>query len=218
MPQIFSRHSNGLVRGWLLAVFILIPGAGVAVWKVWWSPYMTLEKVPLDQPAPFSHQHHAAGLGIDCRYCHSTVENSAFAGMPATETCMTCHSQVWTDAPVLAPVRESLARQKPIEWNRVNNLPDFVFFNHGIHVQKGIGCSTCHGPVNKMPLTWKEHSLYMKWCLECHKQPEHFVRPRDQVFNMDWKPPSIQAEQGRKLVSEYNIQSAQLTDCGICHR
>jgi hypothetical protein len=218
MGQIFSRNANTFIRGWIFGILVLIPCAAFAVWKVWWSPYMTLVRVPLDQPAPFSHQHHVGGLGIDCRYCHTTVEHSAFAGLPATETCMTCHSQIWTDAPMLEPVRESMARQRPIEWNRVNNLPEFVFFNHGIHVSKGIGCSTCHGLVNTMPLTWKEHSLYMKWCLDCHKEPERFIRPRAEVFNMDWKPGPDQLAAGRKLVNEYHVQTSQLTDCGICHR
>ena len=138
--------------------------------------------------------------------------------IPQLRVRLSCHSQVWTDAPLLAPVRQSQATGKPLEWNRVNDLPDFVYFNHRIHVQKGIGCSTCHGRVDEMPLTWKEHSLYMRWCLDCHEAPEKSVRPRDQVFNMAWVPPADQRERGLKLVGAYNIHTEQLRDCSMCHR
>ena len=191
------------------------------VYAVYWSPYTTEVNVPLAQPAPFSHKHHVGGLGLDCRYCHTSVEKSSFAGLPPTETCMTCHSQVWKDAPVLAPVRESLATGIPIHWKRVNDLPDFVFFNHSIHVQKGVGCSSCHGPVDQMPITWKAHSFYMRWCLQCHSQPEKYLRPRDQIFNTEWKPPPDQLERGKELLATYHISKtrlAQLTDCSMCHR
>jgi NAD-dependent SIR2 family protein deacetylase len=162
-----------------------------------------------------------AGLGLDCRYCHTSVEHSSFAGLPPTETCMTCHSQVWRDAPILAPVRESLATRQPIHWNRVNQTPDFVFFNHSIHVEKGIGCSTCHGPVDQMPITWKEHSLYMRWCLDCHSAPERNLRPRSEIFNMQWEPPPDPAQRGKELAAAYHIATnrlQQLTDCSMCHR
>src|SRR5205807_10060649 len=154
MPQIFGRSSNTWARASIIGAvgfFFLLWGVLYAMYR---SPYATEQNVPRVQVVPFSHQHHYSGLGIDCRYCHTSVETSAFAGVPPTETCMSCHSQVWTDAPMLAPVRHSLATDTPLEWNRVNDLPDFVFFNHGIHVQKGIGCSTCHGRVDQMPLTW----------------------------------------------------------------
>src|SRR5438270_8338611 len=147
MPQIFRRSSNTLARAFLVGAglfFFLFWGVVYAIYR---SPYTTAQNVPQVQPVPFSHQHHYSGLGIDCRYCHTSVETSSFAGIPPTETCMTCHSQVWTDAPMLAPVRQSLATEQPLRWNRVNDLPDFVFFNHSIHVQIGIGCSTCHGRV-----------------------------------------------------------------------
>ena len=168
MPQIFRRSTNTLVRSTLVGVVLFFFLLWGVVYAVFWSPYTTDTNVPRGQLVPFSHQHHYSGLGIDCRYCHTSVETSSFAGIPATEICMSCHSQVWTDAPMLAPVRQSLAFDSPLEWNRVNDLPDFVFFNHSIHVQKGIGCSTCHGRVDQMPLTWKAHSLYMRWCLDCH--------------------------------------------------
>ena len=198
--------------------FFSVWGIGYALYR---SPYTTEVNVPLLQPVPFSHQHHVAGLGIDCRYCHTSVEKSSFAGLPPTETCMTCHSQVWRDAPVLAPVRASLANGQPIEWKRVNRTPDFVFFNHSIHVQKGVGCSTCHGRVDQMPITWKAESLWMRWCLQCHDAPERYLRPRDQVFNMGWKPPPDQVQRGRELLVTYNISTNrlhQLSDCSMCHR
>src|ERR1700745_4290597 len=159
MPQVFNRGANGLARMSLVILGLVVTSLAVPVNELQRSPYVTKQGERLEQPVPFSHQHHVAGLGLDCRYCHTSVENSSFAGVPPTETCMTCHSQVWKDAPVLALVRESLAHGQPIEWKRVNDLPDFVFFNHSIHVQKGIGCSTCHGAVDQMPITWKAHSL-----------------------------------------------------------
>jgi hypothetical protein len=188
------------------------------MWAVWWSPWTTRQHVPLDQPVPFSHEHHVGGLGIDCRYCHTTVETSSTAGIPPTETCMTCHSQLWTQAPLLEPVRQSWATSQPIEWNRVHDLPAFVFFNHSIHVQKGIGCSTCHGRVDRMPLVWQEHTLWMKWCIDCHKDPARQIRPKSEVFNMAYEPPANQQELGRRLVQEYHVHTEQLRDCSMCHR
>src|SRR5690242_10996069 len=158
MAQIFGKSSNSVSRIMLAGAFFGFFLFWGVVYAVYRSPYTTGEQVPLAQPVPFSHQHHVAGLGLDCRYCHTTVEKSAFAGLPPTEICMTCHSQVWKDAPILAPVRESLATGQPLQWKRVNLVPDFVFFNHSIHVQKGVGCSTCHGEVDQMPIMWKAHS------------------------------------------------------------
>ena len=218
MPQIFRRSSNTWARASLAGGALLFFLFWGVLYAVYWSPDPTDAQVARGQGVPFSHQHHYSGLGIDCRYCHTTVETSSFAGIPPTETCMSCHSQVWTDAPLLAPVRQSMASGRPLEWNRVNDLPDFVYFNHGVHVQKGIGCSTCHGRVDQMPLTWKEHSLYMRWCLDCHEAPEKSVRPRDQVFNMAWVPPADQRARGLKLVVEYGIHTEQLRDCSMCHR
>ena len=142
------------------------------------------------QPVPFSHQHHVAGLGIDCRYCHTSVETSSFAGIPPTKTCMNCHAQIWTNAALLEPVRESYKTGKSLVWTRVNDLPDFAYFNHSIHINKGVGCNTCHGPVDRMPLMYNQASLQMEWCLECHRAPEKNLRPRDQVFNMRYEQPS----------------------------
>jgi hypothetical protein len=174
------------------------------------------QQTPRNQPVPFSHQHHVGGLGIDCRYCHTTVEKSSFANIPPTHTCMNCHSEMWAVAPVLKTVRQSYRTGKSIDWIRVHDLPDFVYFNHAIHVHKGIGCETCHGRVDRMPLTWQANSLTMNWCLNCHRHPEDFVRPREHVFDMDYTPPRDQKELGAKLVREYRIQ--RLTSCSTCHR
>ncbi|HEX9047203.1 MAG TPA: cytochrome c3 family protein, partial [Verrucomicrobiae bacterium] len=186
MAQIFRRRANSLARASLAAAVIFLAAGGWIVHAVYWSPWTTREMSPLEQPVPFSHKHHVFGLGLDCRYCHATVEQSAFAGLPATETCMTCHSQIWKNAPLLAPVRQSLATDEPLRWNRANRTPDFVFFDHSVHVSHGIGCATCHGQLDQMPLTWKSHSLYMKWCLDCHRAPENYIRPREEVFNLNW--------------------------------
>lgn len=183
------------------------------------SEYVTQANIVRVQPVQFSHEHHVSGLGIDCRYCHTTVEESSFAGIPPTKTCMNCHSQIWANSPYLEPVRESWRTGKAIQWTRVHNLADFVYFNHSIHVNKGIGCVTCHGRIDQMPLTWQQQSLQMEWCLECHRQPERFIRPREYVFSMDWQPPADQIALGQKLVKEYNIPDvAFLTSCSTCHR
>ena len=155
-------------------------------------------------------------LGIDCRYCHTTVEKSSFAGIPPTQTCMTCHSQIWINAPMLEPVRASYRSDKSISWTRVNALPDFVYFDHSIHISKGVGCTTCHGQVAEMPLTWKANTLYMDWCLECHRDPAKYVRPKSEVFDPGYVTPANQLELGAKLVKEYKIHS--LTNCSTCHR
>ena len=179
--------------------------------------YVSHVGMPKEQPVPFSHKHHVTGMGIDCRFCHVTVEESAFAGIPPTETCMGCHSLVWTEAPILEPVRASFRDNIPLRWTRVHDLPDFVYFKHDIHVNKGIGCQTCHGQIDQMPLVWKANTLNMEWCLECHRAPHRFIRPRKEVFNMGWTPPSDQEVVGRQLVEEYGVQTSQLTDCSVCH-
>jgi hypothetical protein len=218
VAQIFHRRSNSIARATLVGAVLLLIAGGWTVYAVYWSPYTTRVDVPRDQPVPFSHKHHVSGLGLDCRFCHTTVETSASAGIPATETCMSCHSQVWRDALVLAPVRQSLVGNERLRWTRVNDLPDFVFFNHSIHVNKGVGCATCHGPVDQMPLIWQEHTLYMKWCLDCHREPERFLRPKEEVFNMNWLPPTNQVALGRELKARYHVNTAQLSDCSMCHR
>jgi hypothetical protein len=217
MPQIFRRSSNALARATLVGGFAALFGLVWATYAVYWSPWTTRVGVEIDQPVPFSHKHHVEDDGIDCRYCHTSVEKSGFAGIPPTETCMTCHSQLWREAPLLEPVRHSLATATRLRWNRVDDLPDFVFFNHSIHIAKGIGCSTCHGPVNNMPLVSKREPLYMKWCLDCHSNPARFIRPKNEVFNMEWKPVN-QRTAGKELVDAYQVHTTQLTDCSMCHR
>jgi len=216
MAQIFQRSTNVLSRLSLFGSLFILTGLTWVAAGINRSPYMTAVNVPIEQPVPFSHKHHAGGDGIDCRFCHTSVEISPFAGIPATEICMTCHSQIWTDSPMLEPVRESFRTGKSLEWVRVYQLPGYVYFDHSIHIHKGIGCSTCHGRVDLMPLTWRANPLQMEWCLGCHRQPEAYVRPRDQVFRMDYELPADQLTLGRRLVKEYNIK--KLTDCYTCHR
>ena len=219
MAQIFARSANVHSKVAIISVVVLVCGAGWTTYAVFWSPYTTYVGVPLEQPVPFSHKHHVGDDGIDCRYCHSSVEKSSFAGLPSTQVCMTCHSQLWNEAPILAPVRNSLTSGRPLQWNRVNDLPDFVFFNHSIHVSKGVGCSTCHGAIDRMPLTWRAQTLYMKWCLECHRAPQNYLRPRDQIYNLHWRPPPDQGKQGARLLREYQVDTTgRLTNCSVCHR
>ncbi|MEJ2077388.1 MAG: cytochrome c3 family protein [Acidobacteriota bacterium] len=216
MAQIFHHSINTLVRIGFLALVVLAAGGSAAYYAMYNSPYFNRVNVVRQQPVMFSHKHHVNGLGIDCRYCHTAVEESSSAGIPPTHTCMTCHSQVWTDAPILEPVRESYRTGKPLQWIRVHDLPDFVYFNHSIHIKKGIGCTTCHGQVDQMPMTRQVNTLYIGCCLDCHRHTERYVRPRDQVFSVDWRPPSNQEELGRQLVKKYNIHS--FTNCSTCHR
>lgn len=220
MNQIFHPSMNTISKVTIFgAVFILI-GLGAIVNSVIRSPFMTQVNVAREQPVPFSHLHHVDQLGIDCRYCHTSVENAAFAGIPPTETCMTCHSQIWTEAEILEPVRESFRTGQPLNWIRVHDLSDFVYFNHSIHVEKGVGCETCHGRVDQMPLTWKSETMFMEWCLECHRAPEKFIRPQDEVLTMGYELPEDhdQLALGEQLVDEYNIEVGRLDDCSICHR
>jgi hypothetical protein len=219
MRQLFAPGADAIFR---LAVLIIV-GAVVAVlvgaWTVSSSDWAYDVGVAPEQPVPFSHKHHVAELGIDCRYCHTAVETQASAGLPPTWTCMTCHSQIWTGSPMLAPVRDSLAKNTPIAWVRVNRLPDYVYFNHSIHVAKGIGCSSCHGAVDTMQLTYRAKTFQMGFCLDCHRNPQNYVRTKDQIWNMEWQPAADQAKLGAWLVMQYHIRSgAALSDCSICHR
>jgi hypothetical protein len=222
MPQIFHHSTNTLAKLSIFgAIFILLAALWVLA-EINRSSWNTGAYTEREQPVQFSHKHHVGDDGIDCRYCHTSVEKAASAGMPSTQTCMNCHSQIWADSPYLAPVRESWRSGKPIEWTRVHDLPDYVYFNHSIHVNKGIGCTTCHGQVDEMPLMYQKASLQMEWCLACHRQPERFVRPRDKVFDMTWRPENRTASeiaQGRDLVKQHKIQDANmLTSCSTCHR
>jgi hypothetical protein len=219
MPRVFDRRMNVISRWSLLAVPLLLVLIGVVAWAVDYSPYLTEQGVPQVQPVLFSHQHHVGGLGIDCRYCHTSVQDSGFAGVPPTKTCMTCHSQIWTNAGLLEPVRQSWRTGEPIRWRRVNNLPNYVYFNHSIHVAKGVGCVTCHGPVDEMPLTWQAATLRMGWCLDCHKDPAKYLRPREEVFNLHYKQPENQEAFGKELEKRYHVRPHQaMIDCYTCHR
>lgn len=186
-----------------------------------WRRYIELRPAigePVAQVVPFSHKHHAGDDGIACRYCHSSVGHAAFAGIPPLSTCMTCHSQLFKTAPVLAPLRTAFAGGQPLRWRRVNELPDFVYFDHSIHIAKGIGCSSCHGEVDRMPLTERQAPLSMQWCLACHRNPESQLRPQSEIFNMRWKPPADQREIGQRLRLLYHLHSTDvLTSCSTCH-
>jgi hypothetical protein len=216
MAQIFHRSTNTLSRVSIYGSVFILAALSYALYGVSKSSYVTDVNVARPQPVPFSHKHHVGELGLDCRYCHTSVEQSSFAGLPPTATCMTCHSQIWVNSPMLEPVRASYRDDQSLAWTRVNVLPDFVYFNHSIHVNKGIGCTTCHGPIAQMPLTWAANTLQMSWCLDCHRQPENYVRLRESVFDPNYQPPADQLALGRRLVKEYKIQS--LTTCSTCHR
>jgi hypothetical protein len=218
MAQIFHPSTNTVSKLTIFGAVFLIGGLLWLLAELNRSDYVTQAHVVRPQPVPFSHKHHVSGLGIDCRYCHTAVEQSAFAGIPSTSTCMNCHSQIWTNSPMLEPVRESYRTGQPLRWTRVHNLAEFAYFNHSIHVNKGVGCATCHGPVDQMPLIAQQESLLMEWCLDCHRNPEQYLRPREEVFNMAWAAPANQSELGMELVRKYNIRTEQLTDCSVCHR
>jgi hypothetical protein len=215
MSQIFLPSTNTLARVSIFGAVAVVAGLGWLVMALGRSSYTTDQGVVLKQPVPFSHDHHTAALGIACLYCHTSVEEAASAGIPPTATCMNCHKQIWADSPMLEPVRTSYATGEPLAWERVHDLPDFVKFNHAIHTTKGIGCATCHGRVDQMPLIYQAAPLTMEWCLECHRAPERFIRPRSEVFNMAWKADD-QRTLGRRLVEEYNVQGK--INCSACHR
>jgi hypothetical protein len=216
MGQIFHPSTNTISKVTIFGGLAAAAALVALLVGINRSSYVTEAGVARAQPVPFSHKHHVADDGIDCRYCHTSVETSSFAGIPSTKVCMNCHSQIWSESPTLEPVRESFRTGQSIEWTRVHNLPKFVYFDHSIHVNKGVGCTTCHGPVERMPLMWRENSLYMEWCLECHREPERFVRPRQFVFSVSWQAPPDQVKLGRQLIEEYKIQ--RLTSCSACHR
>jgi hypothetical protein len=183
------------------------------------SSYITGRYLERQQPVQFSHKHHVGDDGIDCRYCHSTVETTASAGIPPTQTCMNCHSQIWSDSPYLEPVRVSFRDNKPIEWERVHDLPEFAYFNHSIHVAKGVGCSTCHGQIDNMPAVFQENTLQMEWCLACHREPEKFIRPKSEIYNMQWQEGDLTAPERLDLKAKYKIRSKEMmTSCSTCHR
>lgn len=216
MALIFGPRANLAVRLSLASAALLLLMVGAGLFALPHSTYNTLVGIELDQPVPFSHQHHVAGLGIDCRYCHTSVETSPFAGMPTTETCMSCHSQLYVDAPVLAPLHASWASGEPVPWVRVHDMPDFVFFDHSVHHAVGVSCYTCHGPVEEMPIMRKTQPMFMQWCVDCHRTPHEETaeswrrwqqRPRAPLIPLVMDPPQAMA-----------IDDRGLTDCSACHR
>jgi cytochrome c7-like protein len=216
VPQIFHRSTNTLSRLSIFGALFLVAGLLWALATFNRSSYMTQERVARTQPVQFSHKHHVGELGIDCRYCHTAVEASAKATLPPTETCMNCHSQIWLQSPFLEPVRASFRTDRSIPWVKVHDLPDYVYFNHGVHIQKGIGCVSCHGRVDRMNQVWQQSSLQMEWCLDCHRDPARHVRPRDRVFDLAWERPADQPNLGVELLRLYDVHTR--TDCSTCHR
>lgn len=219
MAQPFRPRANALLRAFVAGALLLI-GSVIFLWNRYdWGTWETGRAVRVEQPVPFSHEHHVGGLGIDCRYCHSSVDESDFAGMPSTHTCMSCHSQIWTEAEMLEPVRSSYRTNRPIQWRRVYNLPDYVYFDHSAHVNKGVACETCHGRVDRMPLLYQANTLFMEWCLECHREPERYLRPPEYVYAFGYEVPGeVQRRLGADLVDRFDIHKEQLTQCSVCHQ
>ena len=219
MPQIFNPSTNTLSRVSIFGAVVLLALAAWVFATLNRSSYATRQGLILAQPVPFSHDHHVSAIGIDCRYCHTAVEQSSAAGIPPTATCMTCHSQIWAQSPMLEPVRASFASGAPIAWTRIHDLPGFAYFNHSIHVAKGIGCATCHGRIDRMALTWQASTMQMEWCLECHRDPARFVQPRETVFSPTWQPPGNATDEAAlraELARSYRLKSKM--SCSTCHR
>jgi Cytochrome c7 and related cytochrome c len=219
MAQVFHRSANNIAKTSIVLAVILSGVAFYVVTQIARSSYVTGRYIEKQQPVQFSHKHHVGDDGIDCRYCHSSVETTASAGMPPTQTCMNCHSQIWADSPYLEPVRASFRDNKPIQWERVHDLPEYVYFNHSIHVAKGVGCSSCHGDVANMPAVYQENTLQMEWCLSCHREPEKFIRPKSEIYNTAWNGDDITWDDRLKLKQDYKIRSREMiTSCSTCHR
>lgn len=244
MANIFRPVANIGAKITLICGAILPLGTILTMSQFTRSPYVTKVNIPYEQPVPFSHEHHVTELGIDCRYCHSTVEKSAFVSYPPTHTCMSCHSQVWTNSPLLEPVRESYTKNVPLKWTVLNKVPDFVYFNHSIHINRGVSCNNCHGPIQAMQIVYKGQAFQMRWCLDCHRNPENYVGPQENVWKLyqdiqrgqqaNGEPLTAEEEslkngkqyerndeekaKGREWVKKYHIKTEQLTDCSVCHR
>jgi hypothetical protein len=237
--QIFHRSTNTIAKVSIFGGVFLVAASLWVIAEINRSSYNTGQFIERQQPVQFSHKHHVGDDGIDCRYCHTSVETSNTAGMPATKTCMNCHSQIWSESPYLEIVRTSFKQNKPIEWTRVHDLPDFVYFNHSIHINKGVGCASCHGRIDQMPAVYQAASLQMEWCLACHREPERYLRPKDKVTDMGWNIEADAADKitlnqenrlgenlapkrielGLKLKDEYKVRDARiLTSCSTCHR
>ncbi len=229
MPQLFSRSADTILRTSLVGGVLLVTAIGGAMLALARSPYLTNQDVTVEQPVPFSHQHHVGDIGIDCRYCHQTVETSPRAGIPSTQVCMNCHRDLWNQTPMLEPIRASFRDDQPMEWNRVHDLPDYVYFNHSIHIHSGIGCYSCHGDVSEMPLMRQEQPLTMKWCLDCHRDPVKHVRPRELIFETKSLEELLKKKEYEALIAEettdefrqhladmFKLESK--TNCYTCHR
>jgi hypothetical protein len=220
MKQLFRPNANVFA---LVSIFVV---AYIVVALLWFliildrSNYTRRVNIPVDQPVAFSHLLHTESLGMDCRYCHASAENAAYASIPPTDTCMTCHHEIKTNSETMVNVIESYETGMPIEWINVHDVPDHVYFNHSVHVNAGFGCTTCHGQVNEMPVVWREENLTMGWCLDCHREPAQYIRPVDEVWNMDYEMPrgAQQRDLGQQLVEENNIHPANLENCYTCHR
>jgi hypothetical protein len=213
--QVFSARLELGTKLAVLVLFLCFPGLmAFGVWRE--NSYQALGE-PVAQPIPFSHKHHVGDDGIDCRYCHTSVETSRHAGLPGTDICLTCHSQLFRDAPLLQPLRDSARTGRPVAWQRVHALPDFVYFDHSVHVARGVACFECHGRIDQMPLTWRAQPLQMQWCLDCHRDPAPHLHQAGDVFRMP--PPPVSAEQGQDLVRLLKLENQQRrTDCSTCHR
>jgi Cytochrome c7 and related cytochrome c/Class III cytochrome C family len=237
--QVFHRSTNTIAKVSIFGGVFIVAASLWVLAEINRSAYNTGQFIEVQQPVQFSHKHHAGDDGIDCRYCHTSVETSNTAGIPPTKTCMNCHSQIWAESPYLEIVRTSYKENKPLEWTRVHDLPDFVYFNHSIHVNKGVGCASCHGRVDQMPMVYQAASLQMEWCLACHRQPERFLRPKDKITDMTWNIEADPADNvtadagnilaenkaesrvklGLDLKQKYRIRNARvLTSCSTCHR
>ncbi len=211
----FPRWTN-TIRPVATAVLLGAPVYVIGLlWYGFWPTTLAVGYQP-SQPVPYSHEVHAGQLGIDCRYCHTTVESSRFASIPPTETCMNCHHGIWTQSEKLQPVFESYAKGTPVEWVRVHDLPDFVYFNHSRHVNSGVGCVECHGRVDKMEVVYQDQPLHMGWCIDCHRNPEPRLRPKEFITKLDWVPDEDPAVLGARLREEYNVNPN--VECSTCHR
>jgi len=214
MAQIFDRSSNALARASLVLTGLIVIAVGVTLDQLQRSPWVTRQGQRPEQPVPFSHKHHVQGLGLQCQYCHTTVEKSSYAGIPPTKTCINCHAQIWTNAQLLQPVRDSWATNQSVVWTKVHDLPDFAYFSHEIHVNKGLGCSTCHGRVDQMPLMYAQNTLQMEWCLNCHRNPAKNLRPTTEIYNMAWEAPAEDRPVWCSVADERSgLPTAQSVNC-----
>jgi hypothetical protein len=216
MGPLFPRWSN-TVFGLVAGVLLISPALGLTALMLYVrTPWHSNEGFPVGQPVQFDHRHHVSDDGIDCRYCHTAVDKSPSAGIPPTALCMSCHAQIWNQSPLLAVIRTSFFTDMPVRWNRVHGLPDYVYFNHSAHVNKGVGCVSCHGRVDQMPQVLQVQALTMGFCLGCHRDPEPNLRPQDQITSTTWKPEGDPKELGRKLAAAYDVKTR--VDCITCHR